>query len=320
MIFDLIKRAKQLIFDDSKSSLAVDNVQDAIDSIVCENNSVKEKLGISKNLLNYNYTPMSSIPKNGLTFSFNVDGSITVNGTATENTNLTLIAQLEEAYDIKQGSYFLTGCPTGGSEDTYYLRVEVCRENGGIYAMKDIGEGKKISITDDYSMIYSARIYVASGVPMNNVTFYPMIREAAEESSIYEPYREDRVAELENTVNNITDRLLWSSTAQSGGTEPQNITLPSTDYDYLEIHSTYQGMPIAPHVLYRGLRTMINFAMHNGSNSSECFVYQRGIDLSADGKTVSILNGNFILVGKSIPEQANGRHTICKIIGKKVLK
>lgn len=127
-----------------------------------------------KNLLQ---NTASSQTKNGVTFTVNNDGSVTCNGTASNNTffkigDLLLVSQ----------SYILTGCPSDGGNDSYALR---CYKNGNIKG-EDIGNGFNINESIDGYI----EIRIASGYTCDNLTFYPMIRKVSIEDDTYEPYHE----------------------------------------------------------------------------------------------------------------------------------
>lgn len=106
-----------------------------------------------------------STEKNGITFTVNTDGSIVINGTAPNDTNVD--------FDINDGAVseipadkvvVLSGCPEGGSNSTYALIAY--SQN-----VSDIGEGVTFTTTE------SNRIYIRiyKGTTVNNLTFRPMI-------------------------------------------------------------------------------------------------------------------------------------------------
>lgn len=121
----------------------------------------------------------------GVTFTRNSDGSFTVNGTASGNIyyNLTLSKFLK----FEDLDYILTGCPSGGSEDSYslFIRSNEADSSQWQYAI-DYGNG--VSFLADSSREYIAFMYVKDGYTISNKTFYPMIRLATDESTDYEPY------------------------------------------------------------------------------------------------------------------------------------
>lgn len=127
---------------------------------------------VRKNLLQ---NTASSQTKNGVTFTVNNDGSVTCNGTASNNTffkigDLSLASQ----------SYILTGCPSNGGNNSYVLR---CYKNGNIIGA-DVGNGFNINESIDGYI----EIRIASGYTCNNLIFYPMIRKADIEDDTYESY------------------------------------------------------------------------------------------------------------------------------------
>lgn len=102
----------------------------------------------------------STTTTNGITFTKNNDGSVTVNGTATTDAVYDMTLNLH-----KVGKYLMQGCPSGGSVDTYYL---------GNISYSDIGNGYIANITSAPSG-HGFRIYVKNGTTVNNLKFYPQI-------------------------------------------------------------------------------------------------------------------------------------------------
>lgn len=109
---------------------------------------------------------VATTTKNGITFTNNGDGSYTLNGTATATTWLHITG-----IDVLQGrKYLLKGCPSGGSESTYKLYIEVGPTFGGIF---DDGSGAIKQCLEDGSTPIT--IEVASGYTCNNVIFKPQL-------------------------------------------------------------------------------------------------------------------------------------------------
>lgn len=115
-----------------------------------------------------------SIAKNGMTYTVNTDGSVTVSGTATAT----------HSFYIATGSFdsekdiILTGCPAGGSAETYCLEL-------ANYALKDTGSG----IAKIGCLIYNTRILIQNGTAISTpITFRPMIRLASDFDATYAPY------------------------------------------------------------------------------------------------------------------------------------
>lgn len=150
-----------------------------------------------KNLL---ITPDINETVAGVTFTKNDDGSITVNGTATNNVALDL--KRLTATDFV--GYLISGCILGSST-TYGLRYRYPTENAHKFIWIYDGESKLIVNNGEVGdNLFYVGIYIYSGTVMNNVTFYPMIRHASITDDTYEPYAmtnyelTDKVTELES--------------------------------------------------------------------------------------------------------------------------
>lgn len=134
---------------------------------------VSEVKTVGKNLLK---NVAITQTKNGVVFTVNNDGSVTLDGTPTEDTafaiNTTTILPAE--------SYILSGSPSGSSKTTYKLYID------GIG--NDFGSGKNFICSEDRTV--RVLIGIVSGVTVSNLTFYPMIRLASIEDDTYEPYTE----------------------------------------------------------------------------------------------------------------------------------
>ena len=119
---------------------------------------------------------------NGVTFTVNEDKSITVNGTATANINYVLAQHLT----MELGTFTLSGCPSGGSFNTYYLSLALI---GSYTFYADMGNGNTHTYTSfDYDNTNTTyRIFIANGTVCNNLLFKPQFEQGSEATS-YEPY------------------------------------------------------------------------------------------------------------------------------------
>lgn len=131
-----------------------------------------------KNFLKCSLT--TAITQNGITFTPVYDGKnllyINVNGTATDNAYTTIASNVT----IPSGTYILNGCPSGGGESTYRMYT-----NSLNYF--DYGNGATFTLNAEYTFA-NLVIYVFKGQALNNLKFYPMIRQASVTDSTYEPY------------------------------------------------------------------------------------------------------------------------------------
>ena len=99
---------------------------------------------------------------NGVTFSWNKNGTITANGTATG----IAYANVGELLIGKQNHVFLyCGCPNGGSVSTYSFK-------DGYHSKRDYGNGVIVKNADSSGRSVG-QIYIASGTVCNNLVFTP---------------------------------------------------------------------------------------------------------------------------------------------------
>lgn len=139
-------------------------------NIVVKGNTVQNS---TKGLNLINCTPKTTTI-NGITMVNNGDGTYTVNGTATDDFDITLAP-----YTTKQNIYYtLSGCPSGGSKTTYYLDPR-----GYEY---DTGRGTTI-INPNQDFSNYIRIVIKKDVTVNNLLFKPMFNEG-QTAQPFEPY------------------------------------------------------------------------------------------------------------------------------------
>ena len=140
-----------------------ENIVDGVQTTV---KKIQGKTVATENLIPYPYTETTNTA-NGVTFTVNSDGSITVNGTATSDADFMLLRGPIQGYSE---SYFLSGCPSGGSDTTYYIS-----EN--FTASKDTGNGV---VLNNLPSDQVWRIVIKSGTTVNNLVFRPMLNEGTE--------------------------------------------------------------------------------------------------------------------------------------------
>lgn len=182
--------------------------------------SVQNVMG-AKNLLAYPYYEGSKT-QNGVTFTVNADGSITVsiNGAATADTWFNLAQN--PAFMAPGDSYTVSGCPSGGSSGTYCLRYT----NNTDQAYEDTGSG--VDVEGFASSYTNVQLYirVKSGTTISTpVTFYPMVRLAEYTDPTYEPYA--------MTNKQLTDgRDEWTGTVTVDANSQATFTGLNDDYGY----------------------------------------------------------------------------------------
>lgn len=135
-----------------------ENIVDGVQTTVKE---IRGKTVATENLIPYPYTETTKTA-NGVTFTVKSDGSVTVNGTATSDADFMLLRGPIQGYSE---SYFLSGCPTGGSDTTYYI-------SESFTASKDTGNGV---VLNNLPSDQAWRIVIKSGTTVNNLVFRPML-------------------------------------------------------------------------------------------------------------------------------------------------
>lgn len=110
---------------------------------------------------------------NGITFTNNGNGTVTVNGTATADAAYP-IANRYYLPSVNQGLamfwWFLQGCPAGGSTSTYYMSFDWG-------AINDIGGGNinRNSFDNKNGLNIKTSIRIKSGTTCNNLVFKPQL-------------------------------------------------------------------------------------------------------------------------------------------------
>lgn len=106
---------------------------------------------------------------NGVTFTNNGDGTITVNGTAGSTASFSV--QSNYASIVSDHKYLVLGCPKGGTNSTYSIRYNA---NG----FGENGSGKIVSKGDsieEHNYTRSLIIIVGKGVTCSNLVFKPQL-------------------------------------------------------------------------------------------------------------------------------------------------
>lgn len=162
----------------------------------------------------------------GITFTVNADGTITLNGTSTANTAIAVQSNVENLQKNKE--YILSGTPDGGGMGTCFMDLTQYKADGGLISdIFDIGEGVKFVLADNCARV-SVVIWVGEGQTFNNVVFKPIIRKADIEDDTYIPYTPDvntRLAELEEEVAGFEITLGNECTLLFSGDSTGEVTL-----------------------------------------------------------------------------------------------
>lgn len=179
----------------------------------------------AKNLLKNTATSQTI---NNVAFTVNSDDktvNITRTAEQTEIATRDLYVVSDEDYKLLAGKTLLmTGCPSGGSNDTYYLE---CYYNDGTgHWLRDIGNGLKITLpaTKPTTIKFLIGIKVSSVIPSGGLTFNPMLRLASDTDSTYQPHAMTN-KELTEEVNALPREVFVTTDTRTSTTNDAN-TLP----------------------------------------------------------------------------------------------
>ena len=161
-------------------------------------NTAAEQSAINRTALGYtrkNLLKNTAVTttKQGITFTVNDDGSVTVDGTATASATLDVGVISLEAGE----KFVLNGCPEGGSDGTYSMYGLYVANWVGLGG-RDTGGGLTFTVASYGEIVF--RIVVQKDVTVSGLTFYPMVRYAEITDDTYEQYKlsiEERLAALE---------------------------------------------------------------------------------------------------------------------------
>lgn len=164
-----------------------------------------------KNLIKYPYAS-GTTENNGITFTDNGDGSITLNGTASATANFVFLNRnnKDETIYLPAGSYTASGCPTGGSTSTYSIRWGYTTTSGSVsWIGYETGSGMTITVTaGNANLPLHGYISIGSGQSFSNKTFYPMLRLASDTDATWKAYAGEVItAQLDDAGNvaNVDD-------------------------------------------------------------------------------------------------------------------
>ena len=139
-----------------------------------------------KNLITYPYQDPSGTVNNGITYTVNNDGSVTVNGTATANSSFSLTS-VKDIIPLPVG-WVYTSLGNGHGNGIVQIQNDIFKD--GVYVAtltNSLENASKRQLTQPHE-IRGVRLKVLSGVTVNNAVVYPMLS-LAEPITSYEQYR-----------------------------------------------------------------------------------------------------------------------------------
>lgn len=162
---------------------------------------------------------------NGVTFTVNTNitgyvTSIVVTGQSTGNSNIMLVNSNTPNVHLELNGKRVTysGCPAGGSENTYNLYGwKVTSSASGV---RDTGDGVTFdAINMDSSFNFALIIGANYELPSGGLTFYPMLRLATITDPTFAPYIpsvESRIEAVESGLIKITKESYENITVNAG--------------------------------------------------------------------------------------------------------
>ncbi len=193
----------------AESKYSIRTTADGLNVIDSARSIVKRISGNTVNSVNLIPSRKANIVDNGITYFLNDDGSVTANGTATAVSSCYFTPNLK----LGAGTYFLSGCPSGGnSNSTYNLTINVNKNGVWNRAIIDTGNGVIANVAEDETLV-GCFIWVNGGQKFDNVTFKPMLSVGAERVD-YSPYFENLknayFKGVESTGRNLFNPALYS--------------------------------------------------------------------------------------------------------------
>lgn len=159
--------------DNFRTAIGISGTDTDFNHYLSQNDN--DKIG-TRNLLFYPFNETTKTTS-GVTFTDNYDGSVTVNGTATEDVTFYFCRRGNSRWQLllPKGMYALTGCPSGGSSNTYRMYLNTYRQGstssaGGI---EDTGSGGYQLFL--YDITVGCYIEIKKNTVCNNLIFKPML-------------------------------------------------------------------------------------------------------------------------------------------------
>lgn len=189
------------------------SVQDGTPS--SDNEVPIKSAGDNENLLPNN---IISQTKNGVAITKNNDGTLTFNGTSTEG----FVLQIGTVTIGEDGEYTLSGCPSGGSLQSYFIY-----NMAGTPDVTDIGNGKTKALNkNDYLNMY---INIRANQTFNDLVFKPKL-EKGNKATPYSPYGMGSINEKIQTRNLWNLNSSYSSTGYATLLNQANFKLKKGNY------------------------------------------------------------------------------------------
>lgn len=193
-----------------------ESVEEEIEQIYADNGV----LG-AKNLIPYPYYSSNLVTSHGVTFTVDQNGIIYANGTndGTDTSDFVIVQDSSDKSIISGG--ILTGCPSGGSDNTYQIIYRVGDSTSHNYkrSYRDYGDGviiPSLANNEDARIL----VQIRKNATVSNLQFKPMLRLASDPDDTYVPYAmtNRELTEELTAINNGLDDWTETKTVSSSGT------------------------------------------------------------------------------------------------------
>lgn len=177
----------------------------------------------------------------GITLVVNDDKSVVVNGTSNTGNPIGII--LGGNVVIGKGTYTLSGCPQGGSSNTYKL-ICIFDDGGERKVLTDNGDGATVVLNNDTATVINNGFYI-SALSCDNSIFYPMLRKA-ETTPTYEPYGYRVPVTVTNGTDTETTNLYLPEQIKKVGDDAEYIDFVEQKQYFADGTSTDVTLPALP--------------------------------------------------------------------------
>lgn len=177
----------------------------------------------------------TSIIADGVRFTVNSDGSVTVNRESTSSSSAYVYLSLDSGAaitidDFCTGGYVLSGCPSGGSASTYRMYAAK-----SAYSAYDVGSGVVLPSTSITGILLLISIH--SSYDAQNLVFRPMIckQEDWAISHSFAPYCPTIYELYQMILSDGQTRSIAQSSISTKGIKFEDISKDDIDEDELEL-------------------------------------------------------------------------------------
>lgn len=227
----------------------VTDLQDELDRINNDLVEVSEQSALNAQTLGYskkNLLKTTNVTNNtvvsGVKFTFNDDGSVTANGTATAD----VYEVINRSVINHNGKVVISGSK-GGASNTYKLYVRNASNTATLASSED-GDSAEFELSSETA--HTIGIYIKSGITIDT-TFYPMIRDARITDTTYEPYVDDvdtRITQINSDLANYASKtdiptlVAGDNITLSTDADTNEITISSVDTTYSSATTSTAGL------------------------------------------------------------------------------